>query len=136
METSFKPASTSFSNFVGPTAEEINESLSTEDKDFLKDLLKTATTGIVSKITTVKTGTAADVLAVCGRRPLLNLGGKRDAYDQCAQSYASSLTKPAASSQTSSGLSGLAITGIVVGSLAFIGGIIAIIKFSGKTAKA
>lgn len=82
------------------------------------------------------TGIAADINAVCGKQPM-NLGpfnkAARDKYDQCAQGYAAAqLSAQAAASNAQAaalaasqktGLSGLAITGIVVGSLLAIGGI-------------
>jgi len=100
---------------------------------YLTNLGKTITSGFVTKITTPKTGDAADVKAICGRRPLLNLGGKKDAYDACAQNYVNSKNTVVQAPAQATGLSGMAWAGIIGGSVLVVGGLIyAAIKLTGK----
>jgi hypothetical protein len=103
--------------------------------DFFKSLIPSIGTGIITKATAVKTGDAADIEAACGRKPLLNIGGKKDAYLACAANYTS--TKAAASvaaanaaaaaAGANKGFSPLAITGFAIGGIAIVSGIVYLI---------
>ena len=107
---------------------------------FFTDLAKTVSGGIINKITTPKTGTAADVAAVCGRRPLLNLGGKRDAYDACAQNLvnqqgaaAQAAALAAAQASQKIGMSTGVIVAMSLGAAAVLTGIVIVaVKMSKK----
>lgn len=41
--------------------------------------------GLIASVSQNRSPDKARIKAVCGRRPLLNIGGKKDAYNQCAQ---------------------------------------------------
>ncbi len=90
-------------------------------------------TNLGSNLGKPKTGMAGDVKAVCGNKPL-NLGplnkAKRDAYETCAQTYASNVlaaqtaaaNAAAAAANAPKGLSTGAIIGIA-GTMLFLTGV-------------
>lgn len=111
-------------------------------QQMIPGLFAATTNTVFNRINSNNTGLAGDVRAVCGNKPLFNIGGKKDAYLQCAQNFeaaqiaaasaAAGNNQPVARQPMSTG----AIVGIVGGSVLLVGGIVfAIVKLTGKATK-
>lgn len=151
MSTNFQYATgngTGFSNFreddtVRPTSA-VTNTAAPSSGGFLKgfdikgaasNFLSSFTNNLGANLGTPKTGMAGDVKAVCGNKPI-NLGplnkGKRDAYETCAQSYASQVlaaqtaaaNAATAAANAPKGLSTGAMVGIIGGGLLLTGAVI------------
>jgi|ERR1700741_3339520 len=73
---------------------------------------------VANAVAAGKTADTAEIKAVCGRKPLLNIGGKKDKYFQCTQNLIASKQQPIYMPQAQTGMS--TGTKVLIGVVIFV----------------